>query len=258
MVFRFDTFADYPIVHAMSQRRLNAPSQGDVGYARDTITADIKLNRAAFLASAQVASEALTLGRQVHGDHVEVVTGKDRGRGQPPTFDALPNTDGLLTVDARLAIGVIIADCVPILLYDPAHHALGVVHAGWRGSVMRIAESAVETMAHAFSSRPSDLRAGIGPSIGPCCYEVGDEVVDAWEASGGREASQAIVSKSPRSHFDLWRANRLVLEQAGIPPDQIETAAVCTRCAAEQYFSHRAAMAGERPRGRMIMVAQLS
>ena len=258
MVFRFQTFADFPIRHGMSQRCDDAPSEGDVAYARDTVESHITANRSTFLQEAGVELPDLTLGRQVHGEGVHVVTDEDRGRGQPPSFDAIPNSDGLVTADPDVALGIVVADCVPILLYDPVQRAVGVVHAGWRGTVGRIGENAVTVMADAFSSRPSDIWAGIGPSIGPCCYEVGDEVVDGWTAAGFTDASRAVVRRSPRSHYDLWTANRLTLERAGIPPAQIETAGICTKCQGDQYFSHRAAMAGERPRGRMIMVAQLN
>ena len=257
MVFRFQSFANFPIRHGMSQRRFDSPSEGDIAYARDTIERHISSNRSAFLREAGFDLPALTLGRQIHGNGVRVVTSEDRGRGQPPTFDAIPNADGLVTKDADVALGTIVADCVPILLYDPVQRAIGVVHAGWRGTVGRIGEVAVTVMDEAFSSRPSDLWAGIGPSIGPCCYEVGDEVVDEWLASGIADAKRAIVSRSPRSHLDLWTANRMTLERAGIQTHQIEAPGICTRCD-RRYFSHRAWTAGERPRGRMIMVAQLT
>ena len=258
MIFRFKTFADFPIRHGMSQRLIDSPSEGDVAYAPKTIESHITANRAAFLEGAGVAPPDLTLGRQVHGNGVHVVTDEDRGRGQPPSFDALPNSDGLVTEDSTVALGVVVADCVPILLYDPVQKAVGVVHAGWRGTVGMIGENAVAVMEESFSSRASDLWAGIGPSIGPCCYEVGDEVIDAWNGVGMDQNDQAVHRRSPRSHFDLWTANRFSLERAGIPAGQIETAAICTKCNGDLYFSHRAAMAGERPRGRMIMVAQLT
>jgi copper oxidase (laccase) domain-containing protein len=113
-------------------------------------------------------------------------------------------------------------------------------------------------MEHEFGSRPDSLVVGIGPSIGPCCYEVGDEVIEAWESAGVPGWEAARVEKEPRAHFDLWTANRQTLHRAGVPEGQIEVAGLCTRCNGERFFSHRAAMAGERPRGRMIMVAQLN
>jgi hypothetical protein len=256
-MFRFTNLSNQPVRHAMSYRRTDLPAEGDIAYSRDTDPADTRANRAAFLTGAGFEQSSLTLGRQVHGTGIAVVRATDRGRGQPPAFDALPDTDGLITCDKSVALGIIVADCVPLILYDPLQHALAVVHAGWRGTVGGIAARAVERMAVEFGSKPADLLAGIGPSIGPCCYEVGDEVIDLWRASGSADWSRAVVEREPRRRLDLWLANRLILEQAGVPKRGIETAALCTRCEAGRFFSHRAALAGERRRGRMIMAAQL-
>ncbi|CAN5717529.1 hypothetical protein BH23CHL2_BH23CHL2_12030 [soil metagenome] len=258
MTFRFGSFDGLAVRHAMSMRRPDAPSEGDIAFARDTIPEHIAQNRAAFLDSAGFDGNALTLGRQIHGSRISVVTSADRGRGRPPDFDAIPNSDGLITTATDVVLGTIVADCVPILLYDPVQHALGLVHAGWRGTVAGIARNAVHNMAGAFGSRPADLHVGIGPSIGPCCYEVGAEVIDAWISAGTPDAQRAVVPREPRPHLDLWQANRLTLIDAGVPCDNIELGNVCTRCQSTSYFSHRAAMAGERARGRMIMVAQLT
>ena len=241
----------------MSQRRIGAPSEGDVAFAPNTVFDDISANRYDFLRSAGFDPAALTLGRQVHGDAVEIVGASDGGRGQPPDFDTVGDCDGLITASPDIALGIIVADCVPILIYDPTNRVVSTVHAGWRGTVLGIAGVAVRRMQAAFGSQPNALIAGIGPSIGPCCYEVGDEVIDAWINSSVTGWPHAIVERQPRSHLDLWRANQLVLETFGVPAAQIELAGICTRCATNMYFSHRAAMAGERPRGRMIMVAQI-
>ena len=257
-MFRFRMFADLPLLHAMSERRPDAPSEGDIAYAKDTVSEHISQNRDDFFRSAGFDPSALTLGRQVHGCRVSVVAPADRGRGQPPEFDAVPDSDGLITTSTDVALGTIVADCVPLLLYDPAHHALGLVHAGWRGTVGGIARNAVQAMSGAFGSRPADLKVGIGPSIGPCCYEVGPEVIDAWTSAALPDGGSAVVSRVPRPHFDLWRANLLVLTNSGVLERNIESSGVCTRCESARFFSHRAAMAGERARGRMIMVAQLT
>lgn len=258
MYFEFERFTALPLRHAMSQRCVGAPSNGDVGYARDTNPDHIAHNRARLFDRAGLNLDRLTLGRQVHGAGVSLVKSSDRGRGLPPVFDAIPDSDGLVTSSPDVVLGVIVADCVPLLLYDPVRHALGVIHAGWRGTVAGIAAVAVERMRDEFGSDPGDLLAGIGPSIGPCCYEVGNEVIDAWEELGVEGWEAATVEREPRAHLDLWQANRLILSQAGVPNDQIEIAGACTRCNPSDYFSHRAATAGERPPGRMIMVAQLS
>lgn len=258
VAFQFDLFRGYPVVHGLSGRVPGTPGDGDIAYTEGAEPAGITQNRREFLAELGVGPGSLTLADQVHGSSVAAVRAADRGRGLPPSFDGFADTDGLVTTETGLALGVIVADCVPLVLYDPVHHALGVVHAGWRGTVAMIAARAIETMAEHFGTRPPDVLAGIGPSIGPCCYEVGDEVIAAWRSSGMDCADEAVRDGERRSHLDLWTANRLVLESAGLFREHIEAANVCVHCEAGKYFSHRAAVAGRAPRGRMMMVAGLS
>lgn len=258
IAFRFASFQHQSLIHGMSGRRPGSPARGDVAFAKDTIFAEIAESRQTFLAELGVADDALTLGRQTHGANVAVVRDEDRGRGRPPDFDGFPETDALITASRAVALGVIVADCTPILLYDPRLHVLGLAHAGWRGTVGQIAARTVATMEREFGSRAADLLAGVGPSIGSCCYEVGDEVIDAWNGAAMSGGERAVIARHPRPHFDLWEANRLSLAAAGVPDSQIELSGVCTRCRGDQFFSHRAFMAGERERGRMIMVAQLA
>lgn len=256
VAFRFSSLAEMPLVHGMSGRRHGSGHDGDVGHGRGTEPETIESNRTAFLAALRVAPEALTVGRQTHGARVEVVDAKSRGRGRYPAFDGFPATDGLVTNDPSVALGVIVADCVPLVIYDPRAHAVGVVHAGWRGTVAGIAAVAVRTMRNQFGSDPALLRVGIGPSIGPCCYEVGTEVRDAWRDTGVDPNESAIAKNG--AHFDLWTANRLALASVGVDERHIETSGVCVRCQVDRYFSYRAAGTGAATAGRMLMVAQLT
>jgi polyphenol oxidase len=256
IAFRFDDFRRWPVRQAMSGRVTDCAAGGDVGYARDNDHSAIDASRLAFLTAADFDPAALTLGQQTHGAGVQIVTAIERGRGQPPDFAGLPDTDGLITQDSSVALGVIVADCVPLLLYDPRQHALAVVHAGWRGTVAGIATVAARTMQEQFGTRLDEIRVGIGPSIGPCCYEVGDEVIDAWRATAMRNAERA-VSRATSYHFDLWSANRLALEGIGVARRNIEVSGLCTRCERRRFFSYRAARQGLAPSGRMLLVAQL-
>lgn len=258
-VYRFRSLSEAPIKHGMSLRDAALPAEGDAAHAPGTCAEEIETNRERFLSSLGVARGDLTLGRQVHGNNVTVVRADDRGRGQYPEFDAIPDSDGLVTNDSGVALGIIVADCVPVILYDRARHVVALIHAGWRGTVQLIAASAVETMQVEFGSSPIDLDVAIGPSIGPCCYEVGDEVIRAWIGTGIAGAHCAVVEGEAKHHLDLWSANKLVLQQSGVLDTNIEASGICTRCYHEDsFFSHRAAMAGERTRGRMIVVAQLN
>lgn len=256
VAFRFSSLLEKPLRHGMSGRQPEAGHEGDVGHGRGTTAEIIEANRSAFLDAVGIDPEALTLGRQTHSTRVATVDAASRGRGRYPAFDGFAETDGLITNDPSVAVGVIVADCVPLVLYDPVQHALGVVHAGWRGTVGLIAIEAVESMRRAFGSAPSDLHAGIGPSIGPCCYEVGDEVLTAWTATGlGAQGRSAIRDGT---YFDLWAANEVALVSAGVVARRIESSRVCVRCAVDRFFSYRAARGGVAGSGRMLMVAQLS
>ncbi|HET6316284.1 MAG TPA: peptidoglycan editing factor PgeF [Chloroflexota bacterium] len=175
---------------------------------------------------------------QVHGRAVTVV---DEHTPQRERCDVLITRTPGKTLLLRYA------DCAPVLLADTRQNAVAAVHAGWRGSAVRAASAAVEALEQVFGSRPRDLVAGIGPAIGPCCYEVGADVHDAladrpWLFADGR--------------LDLWQANRHALLEAGVPSDNVEVAGICTQCESQRFFSHRAN--GGQPAGRFAAVIRLA
>lgn len=183
---------------------------------------------------------------QVHGTRIAVVDDKDAGRGAMEYSTALPQTDGLITATPGVMLSLYFADCVPVLLLDPVTPAVGLAHAGWKGTAGRIAVRALEAMAETFGTSPSDCLAAVGPSIGPCCYEVGEEVAQAVAASV--DGGERCVGRDGRLHtLDLPEANMLQLADAGIRPESIAAAGICTRCQADGFFSHRRV----NPTGRM-------
>ncbi len=145
--------------------------------------------------------------------------------------------DALITDRHEVTLFLRFADCVPILLYDPRRPAVGVVHAGWRGTLAKAAAAAVRAMADRYGSRPGELIAAIGPSIGPCHYAVGPEVVaQTREAFPG--ADDGLLSRvNGGHHLDLWAANARALREAGV--EQIEQSALCTACRPDEFFTHR-------------------
>jgi YfiH family protein len=131
------------------------------------------------------------------------------------------------------------ADCVPILLYDPVRGACGMAHAGWKGTAAKVAASAVEAMRGHFGSRPEDILAGIGPSIGPDHYAVRSDVADAFRTAFGAAAAEGFLSRHGAAlHLDLGAANEFTLRACGVR--NIELAGICTACHTEDWFSHRA------------------
>lgn len=175
--------------------------------------------------------------RQVHGDHVLRVT--EQKSDVSMDADAGNKADAMITNEKHVPLAILVADCVPVLFYDPVVGAIGAAHSGWRGTVAHIARKVIDTMSDAYGSDPMDIRVSIGPSIRRCCYEV-DEVV----AEPVRREFEAPVlfrrfQKSEKYWFSMQGAIRSDLLQAGIPSSLIEDTGVCTSCRVNHLFSHR-------------------
>jgi YfiH family protein len=180
---------------------------------------------------------ALRVATQVHGADVARLRAGDAA-GDVGRL----RVDGLCSDAADLALGVYVADCIPALLADPRTGAFAAVHAGWRGTVAGVLPAAARALGE-LGARPEDLRVALGPAIGPCCFEVGPEVVAAFEAAlpGAREAGVVLAAGGGRRkpHIDLKRANVLALERAGVPAASIDAGPECTACDRERFFSFR-------------------
>ena len=169
---------------------------------------------------------------QVHSARVVVA---DQANG---SLGHLGQADALITDRPEVSLFLRFADCVPVLLYDPRRRAVGLVHAGWRGSLKKIVKATVEAMSERYGSRPGDLLAGIGPGIGPCHYAVGPEVVLQTRQAFNGFADNLLLGQNGGYYLDLWAANRAGLREAGV--EQIEVAEICTACRSQDFFSHRA------------------
>ena len=191
---------------------------------------------------------------QAHGREVHVVSAADRGSGSLSQDDAIAKTDALVTTAPGIALVVMVADCVPIVLYDPVAHVLACVHAGWRGTVARVSEAAVATMRELGAS-PENVIAGLGPAIAPDRYQVGADVAEAAEQNLGSAAAEVIrPDGTGRWLFDLWAANRIVLREAGLADERISVAAIPTGSGRPNlFFSDREV----RPCGRFAAIARL-
>ncbi|NUM48289.1 MAG: peptidoglycan editing factor PgeF [Anaerolineales bacterium] len=174
----------------------------------------------------------LTETRQVHGEAIALVERFPAGAWERP------EADGLVTDQSGVTLFMRFADCVPILLFDPQKKVIGMAHAGWRGTVSRVARNTVAAMQAQYGSRPQDILAGIGPSICAAHYSVGEEVVAQVQKAFGTEAAGLLIRQNGEVKLDLWAANRVVLEQAGVR--QIEISGQCTACNVDAWFSHRA------------------
>jgi len=180
---------------------------------------------------------------QVHGCVIREVTRPDTAR------DELEGVDALVTDVPGVAISVRTADCIPVLLYDPVHKAVAAVHDGWRGTVQHLSRKVVDFMHERYGTEASDLKAVIGPGIGPESFQVGQEVADAFAAAGfpmdeiladcGPKAPTADNPMNGGLHIDLWRANEWLLEEAGVISANIQVAGICTYKKYDRFYSAR-------------------
>lgn len=260
------------LVHGFSTRlggfsRVYGGNALNLGFTKDDSKALVERNRAEFLRALGVSTERtnqrsagsklwpLVTLRQVHSDIIRFV---DKAGG--PQLAG----DGMITNAPGLLLGIQTADCLPIMLVDPKRRAVGVFHAGWRGTVKRIVEKGVGEMRRCFGSRPSDLKAAIGPGIHGCCYEVGEEVREKFESQFAyaeklfREVEESdpvrekypmlfLTARAPghsvlpkKIFLDLVEANRQQLLAAGVLEKNIEASPFCTNCRTDLLFSYRA------------------
>jgi hypothetical protein len=217
-------------------------------------------NRRRLAAALGASLDDFVFARQVHGAGVRVVTGADRGNGAFSLDDAIESVDALVTATPGVTLAILTADCLPIVLHDPAAGVLACVHAGWRGTVAGVAAATVTAMKD-LGSRPSDLVAGLGPAIDGNRYQVGPDVHEAVTAAFGAAAAAflqpdrrpgAVPKGQDRWLLDLSAANRHALLEAGVPDARIHASTIPTGTGA--FFSDRAA----RPCGRLALVARLS
>lgn len=190
----------------------------------------------AVAAAMHVTRDDLLLVRQVHESTVAIAS-PDRARPWPR-----PDADAIVSNDPSAAIAVRVADCVPILLAEETGRVVAAIHAGWRGTSKRAAVAAIAAMQSRFGVRPERLLAAIGPSIGPCCYEVGESTRETFKEDGHHSATldQWFTAKADGKFLlDLWRANRDQLEGAGVQPECIHVAELCTKTHADVFHSYR-------------------
>lgn len=187
-----------------------------------------------------------------HGNEVHEVSSFHARYAPSPL---LPEGDALISCHRDLPLTIYYADCVPIVLLDPQRPAIGLVHAGWRGTVANVVCRTVETMRERFGTDPSRLLCGLGASIGPCCFEVDNDVAAAVRSQfPSWQDSVVAVKNQAKSTIDLWQLNTFQLEQAGVPRQNIAISRLCTACREDLFFSYRR---DRRQTGRLAMLVAL-
>ncbi len=239
------------VVHGFSTRAGGVSPEPyeslNLGLGTDDGTANVLENRRRFAAALHVDPERLVVPKQVHGGNVTRVTAADAGRGALSYTGGVPDTDALITNDPGVTLALHFADCVCIFLLDPANRAIGVAHAGWRGTAAGIVTNTVEAMAREFGTKPADLVAAIAPAISRCCYEVGPDVARQFFRVFPYDDRVMKLSSTDRWRVDLKTANLILLERAGLDPHSVAVSDACTCCGRDEFFSHRR----DGPTGRM-------
>jgi YfiH family protein len=222
----------------------------NLGWTKEDDPENVRANRAAFVEAVGGSGSSMKLVtvRQVHWNAVQSV-GEEAFAGELETSEgkAVLEADGLMTCTPGVLIGAGTADCVPVLVADPANRAVAAFHAGWRGTVAGIVEKGISRMKEQYGSRPEDLVAVVGPSIGDCCYAVGEEVREQFSRTFayGDELFREIAADGVSSlYVDLWEANRRQLLRAGVLEQNTSVIGECTGCTRtpdgeRKYFSHR-------------------
>lgn len=233
--YRFENLAAFgEIVHFVSSGEKN------IGFTEGADEGMIRSNRTDLGKAVGFDVSRMACAHQIHSDRIAVVKAEDGGKGALDKESRLPDTDGMITDVPGICLLVLSADCVPVLLYDPVKRVIGAVHTGWRGTVAGIAGKAVAGMQEHYGCRSADIIAGIGPSIGRCCFEVGREVADIFREKFGNLPELVAASEMPDKFFvDLWRANFHVLTRAGVSVRHIGISGLCTRCRPDEFFSYR-------------------
>lgn len=232
--------------HGLSGRQLGCPEDrfdGNMSFSWGNLAAASRW-RSEFATRIGVAERPTILPRQVHGSDVLAVERLDLVLKKENPFIA--EADGLVTARYDVVLGILVADCIPIFLFDSKTPAIGLIHAGWRGTLAGIAKRALAVMKEQWGTQPEHCFAWIGPSIGVCCFEVGAEVTQAF-SEGLPKLGMAFGD-----HIDLKQVNRRLLLAEGVPDAQIEISPACTYCN-DGFFSHRRAVHRGLPRtGRMM------
>lgn len=227
----------------------------NLGFNRGDLEKNVRDNYNLLCSVIGIDTDDLVFSNQIHEDKIIIVNVGDRGKGLTKESNII-GVDGLITGDKGVALVTSYADCVPLYFLDPVRQVIGLSHAGWRGTVKKIGAKTIDMMKERFGSRPEDILAAIGPSIGVCCFEVSEDVKIEVEKMFNRDIIDKIVIPRGNKKYmiDLWQANEYVLLEAGILKNHIEKTDICTMCNKNDLFSHRAT---DGKRGNMVAIMAL-
>lgn len=244
-LFHYPLLDETGIVRHCFTTRYGGVSEGmfsklNLSFTRGDVKESVEENYRRIAEAMGVPYEKIVCSDQTHTTNVRVVTQADAGTGiiRPKDYT---DVDGLITNVPEITLATFYADCVPLYFVDPVHHAIGLSHSGWRGTVARMGKCTLEAMRREYGTKAADVYCVIGPSICQDCYEVSEDVaVQFEEAFSGHESEILLNKGNGKYQLDLWKANEIVLLEAGVKPEHLAVTDVCTCCNPELLFSHRA------------------
>jgi polyphenol oxidase len=244
---KFNNLSQFSNLVQFVSTRLGGVSQPpydslNLGFGTSDTPENVSQNRKILAETLEIPLENFCVPQQTHSANSKIITSQDAGKGIFTKETALPNTDGLISNQTNICLLVQSADCVPVLMYDSKNQVIAAVHAGWRGTVQKIVANTFEQMKNTFNSTPEHIWVGVGASISPECYEIGEEVVESVEKAFKTKEKYLIWNKiTQKYHLDLWFANQQTLIEMGIPSKQIEIMGICTQKNSDMFFSSRQA-----------------
>jgi YfiH family protein len=233
--YRFKNLSNEPgCMHAVTKKDPDEPYALSLALHTGEALDEIVANRQKIISELDLAEKTyFVVAEQTHSDNITVIT-QTGTKGWEALENAVSESDALVTALPNVMLAILTADCVPILLYDRKRKAVAAVHAGWKGTRSEIVLQTVRKMIEVYGSDPADILAGIAPSIGVCCYEVGEEVAEHFS-----DIPDVLRRKGKKYMLDLPAVNHYQLLEAGIPEPNIELSGVCTACEVDSFFSYR-------------------
>ena len=234
-LLQFENLLEYSEIKHFSSTRAGGYSTGilkgfNLGYTVGDNPQNVTKNLEILSDALEIGKSKIVFPKQTHSANIGIVKSDQ---------DIFPDTDALITNIPGICIGVRTADCVPILLFDPIQKVVAAIHSGWKGTIQKISAKTIEKMQRLFGSKPENIIASIGPSIGPEVYEVGPEVIEQFHAEFGTDHIVAPIKDTDKGLLDLWKVNKIILQESGIPKHQIEVAEMCTYSNPELFYSAR-------------------
>lgn len=242
--FLFPNFLnDKELIHAISTREAGVSSSNyeslnlsfQVGDADDNVMENHRIVSHAL----GFDLRSLATGQQIHHDNIAMVDERHLKKDCFLPDNAFPKTDALVTDVPGLTLMTRYADCVPLLFYDPKTHTVATAHAGWKGTLLHIAQKTVDVLVKDYHCQPQHIRAAIGPSIGPCCYRINSTMAGEAVRVLHKAQQYFVTSTNDDLYFNLWQANKKQLQHAGIKDDHLSCAELCTSCNIDLFYSYR-------------------